>query len=345
MTEPALVLREEVVVSLLDLADAVAALTDGLHQEARNDALLLDKTVVTFRNNATLHALGAVLHGDGLVGTKTWAHTPGGADPHVLLFDADDGHLVAFIEAFALGQMRTAAAAAVATRHLAAPDARTLAIVGTGRQALSQVAAVAAVRSLELVNVFSPTPEHRRDFAEEVTKTLGLVAVAAGSVEEAVASADVVSLVTRARQAFLGPDQLHPGVHLNAMGAITLERAEIDPAVLARCAYVATDSLEQVRRLSSELKAYYDVPPRSWSDVRRLADLVSEDVVRPPGADLTLFKGMGSGLEDVALGVAIYRRAVAAGVGMPLEHGRRAHPRLTSARPSAQSHEREGTPS
>src|SRR5207237_8443297 len=101
-------------------------------------------------------------------GTKTWAHTPGGATPLLVLLDATTGALKAVIEAFALGQMRTAAASGVATRWLARKDATEFAMIGPGKQALTQVAAVLAVRTLQRVRVVGRDVERRRQSAERV---------------------------------------------------------------------------------------------------------------------------------------------------------------------------------
>lgn len=302
-------ISEHDVVSALDLADAVEVLRAGFALEGTGAAAPLEKTMLGYGDHATLHALGAAFTGTGLVGTKTWTHTPGGADPVLLLFDGRDGALVAVIEAFALGQLRTSGTAALATDLLARPDAAVLAIVGTGKQALPQVAAVAQVRELTEVRAFSPTPERREDFARRVSADLGLACRATASVGEAVDGADVVTLVTRATEAILTEDMVTPGLHVNAVGAIDLDRREIAPAVLGRCAAVVTDSMAQARNLSSELREFFGTAPEGWSAVRSLGEMVAGGTWRRDPADVTLFKGMGSGIEDVALGSAVLDRA------------------------------------
>ena len=120
----------------------------------------------------------------GFAGTKTWAHTAGGATPLVTLWNSDTGKLEAIIEAFALGQMRTGGISGVATARMAAEGADELAIIGTGKQALTQVVAVAAVRPLKRIRVYSPTAENRRAFIAKLEKLLPAIAlVDATSVE------------------------------------------------------------------------------------------------------------------------------------------------------------------
>src|SRR5438034_1413617 len=144
MTSP-LWISEAEVVAMMDIGDAITALEKGLLTEARGDAHNMVKTHVAWGDGSTLHALGAVFAKEQFAGTKTWAHTEGGATPLLILFDSETGVLKAIIEAFALGQLRTASASGVATNLLAAKDADDFAMIGTGKQAITQVAAVVAV--------------------------------------------------------------------------------------------------------------------------------------------------------------------------------------------------------
>src|SRR5712692_11184106 len=138
MSEPPIWISEAEVVSMMDMGDAIKALEKGLLTEAKGDAANMVKTHVAWDHGSTLHAIGAVFPNEGFAGTKTWAHTPGGATPLLILLDSETGKLQAIIEAFALGQLRTASTSGVATDCLAAKEANDFAIVGTGKQALTQ---------------------------------------------------------------------------------------------------------------------------------------------------------------------------------------------------------------
>ena len=323
-------ISESEVVDLMSLPEAIAALRAGLTEEAGGGAVNMVKTHATWAGGSTLHAIGAVFEQRGVVGTKTWAHTAGGASPLLVLMDANTGLVLAVIEAFALGQMRTGGISGVATDLLARDDARTLAIIGAGKQSLAQVAAVAAVRELTRVSVWSPTASRREALAAQIRDVLGIDAEAAVSLEAAVDGADVVTLATRARAPFLDADVLARGVHVNAIGAITPERAEFAPGMLARADVVAADSPSQVRRLSREFIEWYRDDEDGWSAVTPLSRLVATGQGRPASADLTLFKAMGIGISDLALGIAIYHAARQAGIGRPLPEIARKRPRLTN---------------
>jgi alanine dehydrogenase len=113
----ALWISEAEVVSMMDIGEGISALERGLLAEAEGDALNMIKTHAEW-DGSTLHAIGAVFPKLGICGTKAWTHTANGATPLLILLDTNKGSLLAIIEAFALGQMRTAAASGVATRWL-----------------------------------------------------------------------------------------------------------------------------------------------------------------------------------------------------------------------------------
>ncbi|SDI55523.1 ornithine cyclodeaminase [Paraburkholderia steynii] len=319
-------ISEQTVVRLMNLPDAIGALERGLAQQASGDARNMVKTHVAWGEN-NLHAIGATYPKAGIVGTKTWAHTLGGTCPLLMLFDAETGQLKAIIEAFALGQMRTGGISGVATRWLAHRDADVLALIGTGKQALAQLAAVAAVRPLRLVRVFSPTPEKRAAFVARASEQFGFEIVEADSVEKAVADAPIITTVTRARQPFLSTSAIARGTHINAVGAITEERIELANDVFARCTRAVVDDLPAVQRLSTELIHAYGDSQR-WREVTPLCEVIAESVGRTDDDDITIFKAMGMGVSDLALGIEILERATSAGLGTPLPLPQREAPRL-----------------
>jgi ornithine cyclodeaminase len=331
MPDPTLWLSEADVVSVIDLPGAIAALAEGFAAEAAGMAVPLDKTMATFAarggGHGTLHALGGAV-GD-LAGAKVWAHTPGGADPLLVLVDSGTGAVAAVIEAFALGQLRTAATAGLATDRLAAPGASVLAVIGTGKQALPQVAAVAAVRPITQVRVYSRSSANRDTFAARVRDELGLECSAVSSADTAVDGSDVVTLITRATSPVLTAAMVHPGLHVNAVGAIDLTRREFEPSILSG-ATVVSDSPSQARQLSAELRDFYGDSDSGWQTLRPLGAVVLAGTGRTDLTDVTLFKGMGSGIADLAVGAAVLDRVRGAGGGTTITRTGRAQPVLIS---------------
>jgi alanine dehydrogenase len=110
------------------------------------------------------------------------------------------------------------------------------------------------------------------------------------------------------------------GTHVNAVGAISPERMEFEPSLLERCTAVVADSVPQVKNLSREFIEYYGADESRWRAVRPLCSVIAEGGGRPAGADLTLFKAMGMGISDLALGIEILRRAGEQRLGREFPH-------------------------
>ena len=330
MTAEPLWIPEADVVRLMHLGEAIDALERGLAEEAAGRAKNLEKTAQHWGKSSNMHAIGAVYEGAGIFGTKTWGHTEQGSTPLLILWDAQNGRLLAIIEAFALGQMRTGAMSGVGTRWMAARGADELAVVGTGKQATTQVAAVVAVRPIRRIRVWGPTPEHRVAFAEKVRGNHpGVEVVVAESAAAAVKDAPVVTLITRARHPVVNAAMLARGTHVNAAGAITAERREFDEDLFPRADLVAVDSLDAARRLSSEFVDWYgEALGDEWAGVHRICELVGKADARPAACDLSIFKPMGMGISDLALGIEILDRARKAGAGRTMPHPQRIAPRL-----------------
>ena len=326
-TEPVLWLTEQDVVQLVDLRDSIDALEVALLAEHRSEAFSVRKALGTWGERSSSHALGAVWEGEGLACFKTWVNTPRGAAAILSLFDAEKGRLLATIEAGAIGALRTAAISGVATRWLADESARTMAVIGTGRQALQQVAAVHLVRPLEEVQAYSPTEEHRVAFVRRVTEDLGIPAVAATSVQAAIADQPIVTLISRAREPFVAAANFAGGSHVNAVGAILPVNAELLPDVLERASLIVVDSLENAQSASRELREHLGDSPEAWQRVTPLNAILGVSVPRATDADLTVFKGMGMGLSDLAVAGLAYQRAREAGIGLELSHPVPAAPR------------------
>jgi alanine dehydrogenase len=326
--EKPLWISEAEVVSMMDIAGAIDALEQGLMAEARNEAQNMIKTHVEWDGGSTLHAIGAVFPVAGFCGTKVWSHTKNGATPMLVLFDSNDGSLKAVIEAFALGQMRTAAACGVATRCLAKTSAEEFAIIGTGKQAISQVAAILAVRPIRRIRVFSPDEGRRNRFVERLRSEFELETVAASSVREAVEGASIITLATRAKDPILSADMVERGAHINSVGAIVPSRAEVTSDVLSRSSRIVTDSVPQARKLSRELIDFLGSDDARWKTVQPLSTIVSERLPRSEADDLTLFKSLGVGISDLSLGIQLYRDAVSSQRGYKFSHPQRVGPRL-----------------
>jgi ornithine cyclodeaminase len=321
-------ITEADVTSLLALPEAIDALERILAMEARGEAASMPKTHLMVGTNDAMHAIGGAVKGAGLCGTKTWVNLGGKSQTVLVLFSLEDGALRAVIEATALGQMRTAAVTGVGTRRLAPEGADELAVIGSGKQALPQAAACAAVRGIKHLRVYSRRAEAREAFAAAARQELGLKVTAARTIEEAVRDAPIVTLITNATEPFFTAAMAARGSHINAMGAIVPARIEFTQDIFPRCAVIAVDTVVGVRELSSEFRQRFGEDEAAWAAVRPISEIIAQNVTRPAGADLTLFKAMGMGLSDLALGIEILARAEKRGGAHRLPERIRIPPRL-----------------
>jgi alanine dehydrogenase len=313
---PPLWISDAEAAELLPLGAAVDLLAEAHAAYAEGRATNMSRTHAQW-GEAILHAVGGMV--EGTAGTKTWMYTPRGAKPLLVLFAVEDGSVVGVVEAFGMGKVRTAATSGLATRLLASEDAGVLALLGTGKQALAQARVAAEVRPLREVRVFGREPARRAAFAERLAAELSVSISEHDAVESAIAGASLLTAVTRAQDPIVTGAMLKPGVHVNAVGAIVPSRRELDESAVARCSLVVTESRMQAEEDSGELRAAVEAQSLRWDEVAELGDLVTgARAGRTDAEEITLFKSLGVGLADVAIGIELLRRAADAGAGREL---------------------------
>ena len=295
---------------LLPMDAAIRLLRDAFEALGRGSAQNQARRRLALPGGSMLHALAGVYN--GYFGTKIYAtHPRHGAHFLVLLYDAATAAPLAVFEANHLGQIRTGAASGLATDLLASRDASVAAIIGSGFQARSQLEAVAAVRKLTRVRVWSRSAEKRARFAAEMSGLLGLPVEAAGSAESAVRGAGIIVTATYAKDPVLEDEWVPENSHVNAVGSNNPDRRELPAELIGRAGLIAVDSLEQARIEAGDLiQALGDA---EWDSDRvvGLQRLLTGECAARPGP--TVFKSVGLGVEDTAAAGYIYRKAMEEG--------------------------------
>ena len=315
---PPLLLTEKDVAGLLRMDEALGAVEEGLRALGRGEATNRPRQRVGTRE-VTVNVMLASWPARGYAGFKYYTTSRAGIRFWVHLFDIATGELVSVIQADRLGQQRTGAVSGVATKYLARSDASTVGIVGTGWQAESQLEGVCAVRSIRRIRCFGRDKARREAFATKMSSVLGVTVHAAGSAEEAIRDADVAIAATNAPRPVIHGDWLRAGCHINAMGANQLETRELDDAVVGRCAFVATDSIEQAKEESGDLVEPMKRGLIAWDRVHEIGKVVAGKVKgRTTADDITLFKSHGIAIEDVAVAAFVYERARDQRIGKPI---------------------------
>ncbi|MBX6351321.1 MAG: ornithine cyclodeaminase family protein [Clostridia bacterium] len=219
----------------------------------------------------------------------------------LLLADAASGAPLALLDGTALTAIRTGAAGGVATRALARPEARVLALVGAGGQAWEQARAIVAVRPIEEIWVAARDPAHARAFCErwnEARSGREPEAFPAPSADDAVRRADVVSSATTAREPVFQAAALRPGTHVNGIGSFRPDMVELPPEVLAPPVFVETPEIALAE--SGEVRAALAAGRLSPADLVPLGEVLRG---RRPGrrdeAETTVFKSCGTAAQDL----------------------------------------------
>ncbi|MBT4907037.1 MAG: ornithine cyclodeaminase family protein [Rhodospirillaceae bacterium] len=314
-----LFLDENCVAELVGMDDALAAVEEVFGEVGRGSVTNVPRVRAPLKDG-TLRITAAVLNYRGYYGVKVSSTTifESSAGRVFSLYKADTGELAAIVQVFAMGALRTGAASGVATKFMARPDACRLGVVGTGRQARTQVEAICKVRPIREILVHSRSAENRARFCAGLAG-LDIQATPVDSAEAAIRDRDIVVTATTATEPVLWGAWLAPGTHVNAIGANYEYRRETDSDAIGRTAIIATDDLEQVKYEATDLTAPVAEGVIGWDRVVGLGDIVAGNTVgRRSDQDITLFKSLGVALEDVALAACAYEKALEAGIGQKL---------------------------
>jgi ornithine cyclodeaminase/alanine dehydrogenase-like protein (mu-crystallin family) len=286
---------EEQVRDLLPMDECVRIMRQTFAALRKGTASNQPRRRIYLDNGSTLHSMGGVY--GKYFGTKFYSTNPKyGANFFFSLFDSETARPLAQFEANYLGQIRTGAASGYATDLLAAPDASTLAVIGSGFQAHAQIEAIRCVRDLKDVRVWSRSKEKREAFAAANRCR------AVDSAEEAVRGAHIVVTCTPSKDPVIDDSWMERGVHVNAMGSNRENRRELPSRLIHRADLLAIDSIEAGKIEAGD----FLLAPVDWND-RRIVDLAKVEE-RPPGAPITVFKSCGLGVEDVAAAAYVYER-------------------------------------
>ncbi len=222
----------------------------------------------------------------------------------------DNGYLTA---------IRTAAAGAVAARHLSRAEASVATVFGAGAQARLQLQALLLVRPISRARIWARDSERAQEAATTLSRDLGIPVVAERDPAIACAGADIIVTTTPAEAPILQADFLSAGQHVTAMGSDAEQKNEIEPAAITRLSYIA-DSLKQTRRLGELHHAIAAGLVAANQDFPELGGVIAGLAPgRIAAAAITLCDLTGTGVQDTAIATLAHRRAVAAGVGQSFD--------------------------
>jgi alanine dehydrogenase len=316
-------LGEKDVRAVLSMDDLIAAMETALDQFSGGGVRQPLRNIVEVGAHAFYGVMPAYITHPPALGTKLvsvyHSNAAAGLPSHlatIILHDPETGALLAVIDGRYITEARTAAVSAASAKHLARPDARVLAVLGSGVQARSHIEALSRVRPFEELRVWGRDPAHVQTLLETLGREAPPRVVAAASPHAAVDGADVIALVTASREPVLARTSVKDGAHICAVGACRPDEREMDTA-LVRDARVFVDSRTGALAEAGDLV----IPIREGAiDASHIAGELG-DVFggRTPGrrsaSEITVFKSLGMAVEDVAAARLAFERASERGLG------------------------------
>ena len=314
-----LILTHDEVEQLLTMQECLAVMEEALSSLARGEMVQPLRTAVRPAAAAGLLAMMPAYKSgrDAVFGLKAICVFPDnpklGKDAHqggVLLFSGETGEPLALMNASAITAIRTAAVSAVATRLLAREDASDLAIVGTGVQARSHLAAMACARPIARARIVSRTFSHAQVFVNEMQPQCTFPLQAVESVRAAVTDADIIVTATTSREPVLRREWLMEGAHLNAVGSSSPKSREIDTATMAAASLFVDRRESALNEAGDYLLAAGEGaigPDHIRAEVGEV--LIGAAPGRTSPNQITLFKSLGIAIEDLAAAAYLYRKA------------------------------------
>jgi alanine dehydrogenase len=321
-----LVLSHADVERLLTMEACIEVMAEALRTTSRGGAVLPLRSVVWMPDRTGMIGLmPGFLDPPTSLGLKVVSIFPGnhgtGFDSHqgvVMLFDTRHGSPRAIIDASSITAIRTAAVSGVATRALARDDAGDLAILGSGVQAATHLAAMRAVRKLRRVRVWSRSQTNARRFADRCPLPVEVMATARAAVE----GADLICTTTAAREPVVEGAWIAPGAHINAVGACFAATRELDTAAVARARLIVDRKESTLAESGDFLLARADGAIGDDHIAGELGDLLLGNFAgRRSSDEVTLFKSLGIAIEDLAAAHYVYSQAVARGGGVSVPLG------------------------
>ncbi len=325
-----LFVNESTVHQLLPVDACVSLMREALTSFARGDAVLPLRSMMWLpERSGLLGVMPAYLGTPQSFGIKVISVMAGNQgtayDSHqgvVMLFGLTHGEPLAIMDATAITAIRTAAASGAATQVLAREDAGDLAILGSGTQARTHLAAMAAVRTLRRVRVWSRSRANAERFAREAAAPTALAIEVVDRAESAVRGADLICTTTSAKAPVLHGAWISPGAHVNAVGSCFADSRELDTEAVQH-ARLFTDCREScVNEAGDFLIARNEGAISEGHLLGELGEVFLGKVAgRTAADDVTLYESLGIALEDLAAAHFIHAKAIETGAGIWLDWG------------------------
>ncbi|MFX0089250.1 MAG: ornithine cyclodeaminase family protein [Candidatus Hodarchaeota archaeon] len=314
------VLNQTEVMLLLEMKEAIAIIEEAFVELANKTAVHpLRQSIASKKHKGAVLFMPSYLSGMESLAVKIVSVYPENPKMYemptvsalVVLIDSKTGAPLAVMDGGYLTAIRTGAVSGVATKYLARKDASIAAIIGAGAQARTQLQAICAVRDIEEAKVYDIMTRASKNYAKEMSKTLGISVEPARSSKEAMKEADIICTASTSKVPVFDGDWLIEGAHINAIGAFTPETRELDTKTMKK-SKVVVDSIEAALAEAGDI-----IIPMELGEIDErhiYADLGEIVTGRKQGRvsmeEITVFKSVGLAIQDAAAALIVYRNAV-----------------------------------
>jgi len=309
-----LVLREADVTQVVDMDAVISAVENAMRELGEGIAQNVPRRRA-FAPGGLLNVMFATYPGGRCTGVKAYSVAEGGARFLVSIFGLD-GSLQALVEAEHLGAYRTGAASAVAVKALRPLAPVEVAIIGTGKQAVTQVLALSRVCEIKELRVFGRDAQRRTAFARDRQEELGVRTIAAESAEAAVRGADVVVTMTTSAEPVIEADWVEPNALVVAAGSNFPHKAEIPAGLVERARTVVVDQLATAQLESGDLIRAQAAGKFDWERAIELSSVVAGKWRAPDEPGITLYESHGLAIWDLAAASVVIPAARERGLGL-----------------------------
>lgn len=331
MIKSTIILNKSQIEELISMNDVIKSVEAAFAQDALANVQMPAKKYIYFKDEekkskGDLRIMPCFINGTNAAGVKCVNVHPKNPEKHDLptvmavieLVDPDTGFPIAIMDGTSVTNMRTGAAAGVATKYLAREDSETCGFVGAGVQALLSFNALNEVMDIKEVRISSRTENSRNNLARFITEEYGIDAKPVESVKESVEGIDVVTTSTPARKPVVKTSWISSGTHINAIGADAPGKQELESNLLKRCKIVIDDWKQASH--SGEINVPLIEGIIKKADVHsKLGDVIIEHKPgRETSKEITLFDSTGLAVQDIATAWNIYEKSLIEGIGQEI---------------------------
>ena len=307
-----LILNLQEVQQAINMRTIIDQIEKGLVEEFHGHVEMPARMNMSTNNQGFFRLMPAVMNESGYMGFKVFFKNGPNVRYLIGIIDQNNSDLEAMMDSSYLTAARTGATTGLATKYLARENAKTVGVIGSGLEARTNLEAVCAVREIEYVRVFSPNPQRRGLFAEEMSEKLGIKVEAVDSAIMAVQGADIVNVCTNTQSkgnsvAFEGK-WVDQGVHVNSIGSTMPVMREIDTDTFEKADVIVIDT-KHLEGESGDVITAIESGQYNRDKVIELPALVAGTPARKNDEQITLFKSVGTAVQDIMAARAVYNEA------------------------------------